>query len=227
MKSNKGFFVAFEGIDGSGKSTQSVLFYRKLKSLGYQVSHTRPGENDEDIVSPINRAIKRITHNPENEQFIGIETEVMLYMAQGAQATDELIIPELKAGRIVVADRYVYSVYALCHYGRNVDFLLLREIGDFTTQNLIPDVIVLTDLPASVAFKRKEKSGKKLGRKELMGPDFFEKVRQGFLSMSEELNPDRWLVVDDNKMSIEEAEKYIWDSVMPIIQDRKEVARSD
>ena len=223
MKINQGFFVAFEGIDGSGKSTQSHLFYKKLKKLGYQVSHTRSEEKDGDIISPINRSIKAITHNPDYKELIGVETEVMLYMAQGAQSTNELIIPELQKGSIVIADRYIYSVYALSHYGRNIDFNLLKEIGDFTTHNLIPDVIVLTDVPANVAFHRKEKSGKKLGRKELMGPDFFEKVRQGFLKMSKELNPDKWLVVDDNNLSIDEAEKYIWDSIMPKILDRREI----
>jgi dTMP kinase len=215
----KGFFVAIEGIDGSGKSTQSVLLYNRLKELGYPVFHTRPGESDKDIVSPVNKAIKMITHDPCNRSLIGTETEVMLYMAQNSQAVNELIIPRLNMGEIVIADRYVYSTYALCHYGRGVELDFLKQIGDFTTHRIVPDVTVLTDLPAELAFQRKEKAGKELGRKELMGPEFFEKVRQGFLIMSNEMNRKKWLVVDDSTMSIKEAEKYIWDSVFPLIKE--------
>jgi dTMP kinase len=216
----KGFFVAFEGIDGSGKSTQSVLFYKNLKKLGYPVFHTRPGESDKGMVSPVSRAIKKITHDPRNKHLIGVETETLLYMAQASQMISELISPCLDSGDIVVADRYLYSAYALCHYGRGIDWDLLRRIGNFVSGGLAPDVIVLTDLPARLAFERKEKAGKKLGRKELMGPEFFEKVRQGFLKMAKEINPKKWLVVDDTNMSITEAEKYIWEAIYSKIVSR-------
>lgn len=219
----KGIFVAFEGIDGSGKSTQSVLLYEKLKKLDCPVFHTRLGESDEEIISPVSRAIKRITHDPANRNLIGTETEVMLYMAQNSQTMNELIIPKLNAGEIVIADRFVYSVYALCHYGRGVDLNFLKEIGDFTTRGIVPDITVLTDIPAELAFQRKDKAGKKLGRKELMGPEFFKKVRQGFLTMAREIYPENWLVVDDEKMSVKEAEKFIWSSIHPMIKRKMEV----
>src|SRR4030042_3844167 len=214
----RGFFIAFEGIDGSGKSTQSVLFYNKLKRLGYNVFHTRPGEGNKYRASPVSKAVKKITHDPKNERLIGVAAEAMLYMAQGAQSTEELIIPNLKAGKVVIADRFIYSVYALSHFGRGTDLNLLKRIGNFVTYGIIPDAIVLTDIPAKLAFVRKEKSKKKLGRKELMGPEFFEKVRQGFLKMSKEINPERWLVVDDAKLNVKEAEELIWDSLYPIIK---------
>ena len=202
-------FIAFEGIDGSGKSTQSTLLYKNLERVGYPTFHTRPAGR---IPSRIMSTIKQITHDPKHVPLIEIEAEAMLYMTQTAQATAELIIPHLNNGEIVVTDRFVYSVYALCHWGRGVDLNLLKAIGEFVTRGLTPDIVFLTDVPAKLAFARKERDKKTLGRKELMAPDFFEKVRQGFLEMAKE-DLNRWLVVDDEKLSVKEAEKAIWDYV--------------
>jgi dTMP kinase len=183
--------------------------------LGFCAYHTRPGVSDEEIISPVSRAIKKITHDPHNAQLIGTKTEALLYMAQCSQVVNESIGPWINSGNIAIADRYIYSVYALCHYGRCLNWNLLKQMGDFATNALIPDVIVLTDVPAKLAFKRKLVAGKELGRKELLGAEFFEKVRQGFLSMAKEINPERWLIIDDSKLTVKQAHKLIWNFVYP------------
>lgn len=196
-------FIAFEGIDGSGKSTLSNFVARSLRSRGKNVLHTRPELHDSEqriVGSQIMTAIKAITHNPKFAADMSTSTELLLYFAQIAQATDELILPALQKSKIVIADRYLYSLYAYFHYGKGVPRQTLNCLANIATKGLRPDLVILTDTLASHAFARKNKAEKALGRKELLGVDFFERVRQGFIELAKQ-EDTRWKVVNSDELT--------------------------
>lgn len=194
-------FIVFEGIDGSGKSTQSNLLYQALLKKGYDVIHTRPEHDSENQIivdSPIMTDIKAITHNTDYKDALADESELLLYMSQIAQMRHEIIKPALEQGKIVISDRYIYSLYAYFIYGKKLASNFVTQLGDWVTHDILPDQVILTDLPAQTAFDRKAEHNKPLGRKELLGPQFFEKIRNGFLDMASK-DDKPWLIIDNKK----------------------------
>jgi len=186
-------FIALEGPDGSGKTTQITLLCEALQVEGHRVVRTRePGGTN------IGEQIRQVLHDVENRAMLPV-TEILLYSAARAQHVGELIRPALEQGQIVVTDRYAASTLAYQGYGRGLDLGMLRTITEFATGGLYPDLIIYLDLDVTVGLQRKL-GDRRQGRGEWNRMDqqtvaFHRRIRQGYLEMAREAT-DRWLTID-------------------------------
>jgi dTMP kinase len=186
-------FITFEGPDGSGKSTQINLVVDHLSRRGYRVLCTRePGG------TAIGNQIRQVLHDVNNTE-MSARAEILLYSASRAQLVEQVILPHLAQGGIVLCDRYADSTYAYQGYGRQLDFDTLRLITNFATQSLKPNLTVYLDLPVEEGLRRKsaanvtgEGEWNRMDRLELA---FHQRVRAGYLEMAQK-EPGRWLIVD-------------------------------
>jgi dTMP kinase len=189
-------FVTFEGIEGSGKSTQA----RRLAALlGPRALLTQePGG------TPLGRAIRALLLDPRNGNLAPV-SEILLYCADRAQHVAEVVRPALAAGRTVISDRYLDSSLAYQGYGRGLPLDLIRDMGRAATGGLQPDLTVLFDLPVAVGLSRVGKRGPQ-DRLESEAREFHERVGAGYLEMAG-AEPARWLVVDGQGAEAEVAER--------------------
>jgi dTMP kinase len=145
--------LTFEGVEGSGKSTQARRLWKRLRQAGIQVLLTHePGGTD--LGNEIRRSLKKKRINR-----VSPHTELMLFAASRAQLTEEVIRPALSLGKLVVCDRYAASTIAYQCYGRGLDFGLAHQINTIATQGLKPDLVILLDLPPEMGLRRKEERG--------------------------------------------------------------------
>ena len=198
--SNKGFFISFEGVDGCGKTTQIKLLRDKFRSENYKVELVRePGG------IKISEDIRNILLNPNNFS-MSYQTEALLMIASRAQLTFEIIIPLLKKGNIVLADRFSDSTLAYQGGGRKLDINLLRRINNFATNNLVPDLTFLIDISPDDAIERA--STLSPDRIEGEGIEFQNEVRKTYLRLAKE-SANRFIVLDGYK-SVNSIHSYIW-----------------
>jgi dTMP kinase len=186
-------FITFEGPDGAGKSTQIDLVARHLRQLGYEVFYTRePGG------TAIGDQIREILHDVNNTEMTAT-AEILLYSASRAQLVQEVILPRLAQGQVVLGDRYADSTYAYQGYGRQLDFDSLRLITRFATQALQPDLTIYLDLAVEEGLRRKSAASAagqgEWNRMDQLELAFHQRVRAGYLEMAA-AEPERWLVVD-------------------------------
>ena len=181
-------FITLEGPEGSGKSTQIRRLAKRLESLGYPVITTRePGG------TPIGDQIRQVLVRMENKE-LHPRTEILLFLAARAQLVEQLIKPALLNGKIILCDRYGDSTLAYQGYGHGLDLDKLRQMLDFATDHLKPDLTILLDLDVKTGLMRKkaEDEWNRLDAYEVL---FHERVRQGYLQLAAE-EPERWRVVD-------------------------------
>lgn len=182
-------FVALEGPEGGGKSTQARRLHATLTARGYDALLTRePGGTG------IGEAIRTIVL-ADHVYGITPETEALLYMAARAQHVAEVIAPALAAGRIVICDRYMDSTLAYQGAGRGLDVSSLRWLQGFAGQDIWPDLTILLDVPVAVGLMRKAHSGEALNRLDTDEHQFHERIRGWFLEAAR-ARPDRWRVID-------------------------------
>lgn len=174
------FFISFEGIEGSGKSTQVHHLQAALEQQGYQVTVTRePGG------CPIANAVRAILLDPANHAMVP-RAELLLYAAARAQHVDEIIRPALAAGRIVLCDRFIDATMAYQGAGRGLDEALLTAINRQATGGLVPDLTLLLDMPVEVGLSRaRNRNSAELleaeSRFELESLAFHHRVRTAYL----------------------------------------------
>jgi len=184
-------FITFEGPDGSGKSTQMKLLADYLAGRGFPVSTTRePGG------TPIGDQIRQVLLDPANRA-MHARTEILLFIASRAQHTEEVIRPRLRAGEIVLCDRYRDSTVAYQGYGQGVDRLMLESFNDFATGGLLPDLTLLLDLPAEIGLERRSRAGD-WNRLDALTVAFHQRVRDGYLQLAA-AHPERWAVIDADR----------------------------
>lgn len=194
---NKGFFVAFEGPDGCGKSTISNLIYEKLIEEGYPVIKSRePGG------TPISEKIRDIILDNDNVA-MHPRTEALLYAAGRAQHVEEKIKPALKEGKIVLVERYILSSLIYQGIGRDLGVEEVFKVNQFATQNLEPDLTIILN-PKKVTVSRKEKEG--LDRLENAGVEFHTKVLNAYI----EYGKTHEVLFVDASMSIEEVFEEVY-----------------
>ena len=183
-----GFFITFEGIDKSGKTTQARLLVERLRAEGFEVLLTRePGGTD------LGREIRRSLLRQPADSEVSASAEMLLFAADRAQHVAEVIRPGLAAGKVVVSDRFVDSTLAYQGYGRGCDQAELRAVQKIAAGGLRPDLTVLVDVDVATA---RERSGNASPDRLEGGSDsFFERVRSGYLAQWE-AEPERVCRVD-------------------------------
>ena len=199
---NRGLFIVFEGVEGSGKSTQCRLLTRQLEKNGISFLHLRePG--DTNTGENIREWLK--TGND-----LDGHTELFLLSASRRALVKNKIVPALNRGQVVVLDRYIYSTLAYQGFGRGISIKQIEYINMMATDGLSPDIIFLLDIDPKASFQRKEETS--LDRWELEDIDFHKKIRNGYLEISRETQ-NLWTVInaDKPKKSISEE---VWEIVL-------------
>jgi dTMP kinase len=181
-------FITFEGPEGGGKSSQAAQLVEQLRERGYDVLHSRePGGTS------IGEQIRQILFAFDNT-IMHPRTEFLLFSAARAQHVNEVILPQLEKGGVVVCDRFYDASLAYQGYGHDLDLDSLRSITSFATGGLIPDLTLLLDLPVEEGLKRREQDGD-WNRLDAYDLDFHHRVREGYLAMAAD-EPDRWVIID-------------------------------
>ncbi|MFX0144019.1 MAG: dTMP kinase [Candidatus Hodarchaeota archaeon] len=181
-------FITLEGPEGGGKSSQSVQLVKHLQALGYDVLHSRePGGTS------IGEQIRGVLFALDNTS-MHPRTEFLLFSAARAQHVNEVILPHLKQGRVVVCDRFYDASLAYQGYGHELDLDSLRSITTFATGGLTPDLTLLLDLPVEEGLKRREQDGD-WNRLDDYDLAFHHRVREGYLAMAAS-DPERWVIID-------------------------------
>ena len=209
--SKPSLFISFEGIDGCGKSTQVKMLVEKFerKKINYLLVR-EPGSTS------ISEKIRKILLDKELGE-MNSRTEALLMMASRAQLTKEIIIPKLKSGFVIIADRYIDSTIAYQGAGRGLSIDLLDKINNFATYELKPDITFLIDLSSKLASNRRKKS--ELDRIEKVGNKFQEQVRDQYLKLAS-INKKRFVTLD-GKPTAEHIHNIIWNKFNIAIKKRK------
>lgn len=179
---NRGKYIAFEGLEGCGKSTHVTRLATSLNA----VATREPGGTD------IGAALRATMLDAKNTS-LSPRSEALMMAADRAQHIQEVVLPAIDSGRHVVSDRSVYSSLAYQGYGRQLELESLRRFNSWAIQDVWPDLIVFIDAPLDVLLERLKK--RELDRFEREDRSFFERVLQGFREMAQR-EPDRWLIID-------------------------------
>jgi dTMP kinase len=164
--------ITFEGVEGSGKSTQIRRLARRLERAGY-----RPETTSEPDGTPFGAAVRRLFERGPRPL-----AEMFLFMAARHQHVVDRIRPWLRAGRVVLCDRYTDATIAYQGYGRGVDLQLIRELNVQATGGVLPDLTLLFDLDPALGFRRI--AGRRLDRFERERLAFHRRVRRGYLELA-------------------------------------------
>ena len=193
-------FITFEGIDGSGKSTQAKLLVEKLKSLELETLFLRePGGTA--ICEEVRSVLLR-----NRKDRMSSRTEALLMCASRAQLTKDIISPALKLGKWIVADRYADSTLAYQGGGRGINLDWLIKLNQFATYGLEPDLTFYIDIEPEVGFERRKDLSS--DRIENAGIDFQKNIRQKYLEIANNFSY-RCVTIDGN-LSVNEISDYIW-----------------
>jgi dTMP kinase len=191
-------FISICGVEGAGKTTQIRRIADFLKSTGLKFVMTRePGGTE------IGMKIRSILLDPKNHNLTP-KAELFLYAADRTQHIEQLILPALNEGKIVVTDRFVDSTTVYQGYARGIDFELVEKINDLVLNGLKPDVTILLDISPAVGLARVKdqlqfgeriESESRFEQEELV---FHEKIRQGFLTLAQK-ETNRFHIIDADR----------------------------
>jgi dTMP kinase len=203
-----GFFLTFEGTEGSGKSTQITRLAERLRGLGRVVRLLRePGG------TPIGEEIRHTLKHSEANRAMEPETELLLMNASRAQLVREIIQPALAAGEVVLCDRFYHSTLAYQGYGRGLDLGMVRAMIDVAVGTIRPDLTLLLLVPVTVSeARRRQRQGVGGGpvrdRMEEADRAFFERVEQGYRAIAAE--EKKRICTLDATRPLEAVESDIW-----------------
>jgi dTMP kinase len=204
----RGEFIAFEGIDGSGKSTQSRNLAERIRALGRTVVLTRePGG------TPIGEAIRSVLLDRGLDEFEP-RTEALLHSAARAQHVAQLIAPALDRGEAVITDRFVDSTLAYQGGGNQLSLVDLEAIQSFAVQDTWPDLRILIDVPPETGLARRLADATHVNRIDEAGLAYHSRVAETFRLLAA-VHPERWFVVDGSL-----PERDVTDLVLAAVRNR-------
>ncbi len=187
----RGFFITFEGTEGSGKSTQIKILARRLTRLGHAVVITRePGG------TRFGEQIRKVLLSVQNHG-LDPRAELFLYLASRTQHLEEIILPALKNGKVVLCDRFSDATLAYQGFGRRLEMKIVRAAADYAAKGISPDLTLLLDLDVRVGLIRVRDRGRS-NRLDREQREFHERVRTGYLRLAR-LAPRRIKIVEASR----------------------------
>jgi len=208
---SRGLFITFEGIDGSGKTTQVNELARRLAKEGISyLLYREPGGTN------IGEKIRDILLDKNHSSMLPI-TELLLYSASRYQLTVNSILPALNKGKVVICDRFYDSTTAYQGYGRGIDLDFIHRLNYVATKSLKPDLTFILDI--SLEERKNRLGGKFLDRLEQENLEFHKRVKKGFIQMASH-EPERMVLIDGNRSAIEQSNE-IW-NYFKNLKDEKE-----
>ncbi|OEU66512.1 MAG: dTMP kinase [Desulfovibrio sp. S3730MH75] len=211
-------FITFEGIEGTGKTTQIKMLVKFLEESGHNVDVTlEPGG------SRIGKELRKILLNMESTDITG-QCELFLYLADRAQHVSQVIKPAVEAGKIIISDRFADSTIVYQGYGRGLEPLLLRELNEVAVSGCWPDLTILLDIEPELGLRRAttrnmdEDKTLEEGRFEAESIDFHTRVREGYLTWAA-LNNDRIKIINADQTP-DEIFSQIKEKVLEALQKR-------
>ncbi len=185
----KGFMIVCDGSNGAGKTTVIKAIEEHLKSRGLQAVITRePGG------TPIGEKIRDILLCPDTPEMCDV-AELMLFGAARAQHVKEKILPAIRAGKVVVSDRFDAATLSFQHYARGLDIDLVKQINELALDGFRPDMNIILDLDPVLGLERVHQRGERLDRMETQKLEFLQKARQGYLEQAR-LDPSMFSILD-------------------------------
>jgi dTMP kinase len=203
----QGKFITFEGIDGSGKSTQMRMLAGSLRAKGVDfISTFEPGD------TPLGRRLREAFL--ETEETVAPIAELLLFAADRAQHVEFLIKPALAEGRLVISDRFADATFAYQGAGRGFDEQTVDRVIELATGGLKPDLTLFFDIAVERALERmiaQEKGERIRNRMDAETADFYDRVRNAYLGIGKR-EPERFRVVDSNG-SVDETHTQVVDII--------------
>ena len=189
----RGLFISFEGIEGSGKSTQCRSLAGWLRSRGYQVLETRePGG------TPIAEQLRACLLDRLDEP-VTPWAEALIVLAARSQHVHQVIRPALELGAIVLCDRFLDSTLAYQGYGRGINLPFLTRMSHTAAGKLSPDLTFLFDVPVETGLRRRHHSQRGINRIDAESMKFHQRVRRGFLALAQR-HSRRIRTIDANRL---------------------------
>jgi dTMP kinase len=186
---SKGLFIVFEGVDGSGTTTQANILASTLLELGNSVVLTRePGG------TKVAERIRQLVLDPALKEMT-YRTELLLFAASRAQHVKELIVPSLAAGKVVICDRFTASTLAYQAYGRGLDTDLVEQVNSFAVEGCQPHITIFLRLSIEEARLRREHRAVVADRLEGAGEELQVLVAEGYEEIAR-YRPDVSMVID-------------------------------
>tara|TARA_Y100000590_G_scaffold258842_1_gene290515 strand:+ start:994 stop:1659 length:666 start_codon:yes stop_codon:yes gene_type:complete len=183
----KGLFVVLEGLDGSGKTTQAIRLYNRLKRRGVPTSLFRePGSTD------LGEKVRRILKSGTVDHPI---TELLLFNSARSSLVSQKISPALANGQVVICDRFASSTIAYQGYGSGINLERIKQINNYATMDLKPDLTILIDLDPKISLLRLKKYRTSQDHYEQNDFSFHRRVREGYLALAKE-NTNTWKILD-------------------------------
>jgi dTMP kinase len=223
----RGRFIAFEGPDGAGKTTQARSLAEALRADGHDVVLTRePGGTE--LAEAIRALV--LSHAVNGQPPMSAAAEALLFTAARADHVDRLIRPALAAGQVVICDRFTGSTMAYQGGGRGLDVEALAAAQSLATGGLVPDLTVLLDLPVGDGLARRFAAGAGPGgaeapnRLDHESAAFHERVRAAYLNLAA-ADPARWSIVRADRAAVAVA-RDISDTVRSVLQLTPAAARA-
>ena len=206
----RGRFITFEGPEGAGKSTHLKALAEKLKARGIPVLTTRePGG------TRLGELVRKILQFNEAGEAPVPTAELLLFLASRAQLVNNVILPALERGEWVLSDRFCDSTFAYQGYGRGMDVAELRAINAFATQNLMPDVTLLLDIPQTESRQRVADRQGQADRFEQERDAFHVRLTEGFRQLAEQ-EPQRIRRIDSTQPQAD-TEAAVWAAITPLL----------